>query len=426
MKKEANMYQRATLTNGLRIICEPIAQLHSVSMGIWVGTGSRDEEPDTNGMSHFIEHMLFKGTNKRSAKQIAEAIDSVGGQLNAFTTKEYTCFYAKVLAQHCGLGIDLLSDMVTHSIFDPQEIEKEQQVILEEIKSFEDSPDELIHDLFNAAVLKGHPLGWTILGSPENVKRIDRSVTLDYLKQHYTPDNIVFAVAGNVQIDQVVPEIEKQFSGLKGHCRQELHTIPAPKPDLTIRAKNIEQVHLCIGTRGVSRKNPDKYGLFLLDSILGGSVSSRLFQQLREERGLVYVTGSNHSAYKDTGVFSIYAGTRLTNFEKVIKLIKAELNLMMNEAVNEPELTRNKEQLKGSLLLSLDSPSNRMSRLAKTELFGDQLYTPEEIVEKIEAVTSENILRLANQLFSEEKQFLAALGPFKAHSKYLRRTYHEY
>jgi predicted Zn-dependent peptidase len=420
------MYQRATLPNGLRIICEPLTQMHSVSMGVWVGTGSRYEDPCYNGISHFIEHMLFKGTYRRTARQLAEAIDAVGGQLNAFTTKEYTCFYAKVLDQHCRLGVDLLSDMVTNSIFDPQEIEKEKQVVLEEIKSFEDSPDEVINDLFHAAVLKGHPLGWTILGSPESIQRLDRTILLDYLKQHYTPDNIVFAVAGNIQIDQIVPEIEKRFLGLQGRARRELHVIPDPQPDLTIKPKGIEQVHLCVGSRGVSRKSPDKYGVFLLDSILGGSVSSRLFQQLREERGLVYVTGSSHSAYQDTGVFSIYAGTRLKNFTKVVSLIKAELNLMMNEAVGETEFTRNKEQLKGSLLLSLDSTCNRMSRLAKTELFEDQLYTPEEIVERIEAVTSGEIQRLANQIFREEQQFLAALGPFKTNSKYLRRTYREY
>jgi predicted Zn-dependent peptidase len=420
------MYQRATLSNGLRIICEPISQMHSVSLGVWVGTGSRYEDPFNNGISHFIEHMLFKGTYKRTAKQIAETIDSVGGQLNAFTTKEYTCFYAKVLGQHFQLGVDLLSDMVTNSLFDIHEIEKEKQVVLEEIKSFEDSPDEVIHDLFMAAVLKGHPLGWTILGSPETVKQIDQQVILDYLKQHYTPDNIVFAVAGNVQLDQIVTEIEKHFLELEGRLQQELHLIPEPEPDYIIKSKDTEQVHLCVGTRGISRKSPDKYGVFVLDSILGGSVSSRLFQQLREERGLVYVTGSNHSSFKDTGVFSIYAGTRLKNFGEVVSLIKKELNLMIHEAVSETELTRTKEQLKGSLLLSLDSTCNRMSRLAKTELFEDQLFTPEEIVAKIDAVTSEEVQRLASQLFGDEQQFLAAIGPFKTDSKYLRRSYHEY
>ncbi len=420
------MYQKATLSNGLRIVCEPISQMHSVSLGVWVGTGSRYEDSCQNGISHFIEHMLFKGTQKRTAKQIAEEIDAVGGQLNAFTTKEYTCYYAKVLSQHYRLGIDLLSDMVTNSVFDVHEIEKEKQVVLEEIKSFEDTPDEMIHDLFAASVLKGHPLGWMILGTQDTVESIDRSVILEYLKQHYTPDNIVFAVAGNVQIDQIVPEIEKHFAGLCGKSHQTLPAIPLAVPELTIRPKKIEQVHLCIGTRGVSRKSPDKYGVFVLDGLLGGSVSSRLFQQLREERGLVYVTGSNHSAYIDTGIFSIYAGTRLKNFAKVISLIKAELHLLIQDTISEDELMRTKEQLKGSLLLSLDSTCNRMSRLAKTELFEDQLFTPEEIVAKIDAVTSSDVKRLAKELFTDEKQFLTAIGPFKADSKYLRRSYCEY
>jgi predicted Zn-dependent peptidase len=414
------------LSNGLRIVCEPITQMHSVSLGVWVGTGSRYEDPYYNGISHFIEHMLFKGTQKRTAKKIAEEIDAVGGQLNAFTTKEYTCYYAKVLSQHFQLGIELLSDMVTNSTFDVHEIEKEKQVVLEEIKSFEDTPDEVILDLFAASVLKGHPLGWMILGTQDSVERIDRPAILEYLKQHYTPDNIVFAVAGNVQIDQIVPEIEKHFSGLSGRSNQTLPAIPMAIPELTIEQKKIEQVHLCIGSRGVARKSPDKYGIFVLDGLLGGSVSSRLFQQLREERGLVYVTGSSHSAYIDTGIFTIYAGTRLKNFSKVISLIKAELHSLIQDTISEDELSRTKEQLKGSLLLSLDSTCNRMSRLAKTELFEDQLFTPEEIVAKIDAVTSTDVKRLANELFMDEKQFLTAIGPFKNDSKYLRRSYNEY
>lgn len=420
------MYQRTTLSNGVRIICETIPNVHSVSLGVWVGAGSRYEDQTYNGISHFVEHMLFKGTNKRTAKQIAETIDSVGGQLNAFTTKEYTCFYAKVLSQNFQLGVDLLADMATNSVLAPLEIEKEKLVVLEEIKSFEDSPDEVIHELFSSAVLKGHPLGWPILGTPKTMKQIDRQIILDYLKQHYTPDNIVFAVAGNVQMDQVIPEVEKHFSMLKGSLKQELPELPNLESDLIIKTKKIEQVHLCLGTRGVSQRSKDKYIIFVLDSILGGSVSSRLFQQLREERGLVYVTGSNHSSYKDTGVFSIYAGTSLKSFEEVVTLIKAELHQLMAEQVDEDELDRTKQQLKGSLLLSLDSTSNRMSRLAKTELFKDQLLTPEEIVSKIEAVTLEELLRVARELFSDERLVLAAIGPFKANSSYVRKSYHEY
>ncbi len=408
------MYQQARLDNGLRIVCETVPGVHSVSLGVWVGTGSRYEEPALNGISHFIEHMMFKGTGRRTTKQIAEAIDAVGGQLNAFTTKEYTCYYAKVLHQHFQLGIDLLADMITGSLFQPEELEKEKQVVLEEIKSFEDSPDELVHDLFAETVLKGHPLGWTILGAPETVSRIDRSMILDYLSHHYTPDNMVFAVAGNVQFDQIVTEIEARFAHLEGRTGRQLVPIPDLEPDVVLRPKETEQVHICLGTRGVGRKDPDRYPIFVLDSILGGSVSSRLFQQLREERGLVYVAGSSHAAYRDTGIFSIYAGTSLKNYDEVIAVIKTELQKLQQEPVGPGELARAKEQLKGNLLLSLESTCNRMSRIAKLALFDDPLLSPEVNVARIEAVSAEQVQRAARNLFSEERLVISAIGPFDA------------
>ncbi|MCL6588380.1 MAG: insulinase family protein [Firmicutes bacterium] len=420
------MYQRTTLSNGLRIICETIPHVHSVALGVWVGTGSRYEEPYYNGISHFVEHMFFKGTAARTAKQIAETIDAVGGQLNAFTTKEYTCFYAKVLEQHHLFGIDLLSDMVTHSLFAHEEIEKEKLVVLEEIKSYEDSPDEVIHDIFAGSVLKGHPLGWTILGTPATIQRIDQTVVRNYLKNHYTPNNIVFALAGKVDFDRVVPEIERRFAMLEGHWEQDRPELPELVPETIIRSKDIEQVHLCLGTRGIGRQDPDKYVVFLLDSILGGSVSSRLFQQLREERGLVYVTGSNHASYRDTGIFSIYAGTSLSHLDEVIKLVKQELYKLATEMVSDQELTRAKDQLKGNLLLSLESTCNRMSRIAKTELFGDQLLTPEESVARIDAVNKESILRVAAKFFIEQNLVMAAVGPFPPNSRWLTKKYDEY
>ncbi len=406
------MYQRATLPNGLKIICEPIPYVHSVSIGIWVGTGSRYEDPKYNGISHFIEHMLFKGTSRRTTKQIAEAIDAVGGQLNAFTTKEYTCYYAKVLGECSHLGVDLLADMFTNSLFAPEEIEKEKLVVLEEIKSFEDSPDELVHDLLAGAVLKEHPLGWPILGAPETIARIDRQVIIEYLLQHYTPDNIVIAAAGNLQIDQIIAEVEKSFSKLEGKFEPQLPPLPVYSPDIILKFKDTEQVHLCLGARGVNRKHMDKYAVFVLDSILGGSVSSRLFQELREERGLVYVTGSNHSAFRDSGIFTIYAGTSLKNYDEVVRLIRQEVKRLYNETVSDLELNRAKEQLKGNLLLSLESTSNRMSRIAKIELYQDQLLTPEESVAKVEAVTSEDVLRVAGKMFGAEEPVITAIGPF--------------
>ncbi|HYH03398.1 MAG TPA: pitrilysin family protein [Bacillota bacterium] len=407
------MYQTKTLANGLRIVCETIPHVHSVSMGIWVGTGSRYENFYYNGISHFVEHMLFKGTQRRTAKQIAEEIDAVGGQLNAFTTKEYTCYYAKLLSQHYQFGIDLLSDMVLNSVFDTREIDKEKSVVVEEINSYEDTPDELIHDLFVSNLLKNHPLGWNILGTEETISRIDRSVIQDFLRHHYTPDNTVFAVAGNIQLDQIVPEIEARFAAMEGKTDNQTHVLPRLEPGRFEKNKDTEQVHICIGTRGFARKNPRKYPVFVLDSILGGSVSSRLFQRLREECGLVYVTGSSHSSYRDTGIFSIYAGTSMKNYELVSALIREEMNKLKDETVDQLELTRAKEQIKGNLLLGLESTSNRMSRLAKMELFQDPLITPEDTVAKIDAVTSEAVLEVARELFQEENIVTSAIGPFK-------------
>lgn len=420
------MYQRAMLANGLRIICETVPHVHSVSLGIWVGAGSRYEEPENNGISHFIEHMLFKGTTRRSAKQIAEEIDAVGGQLNAFTTKEYTCFYAKVLNQHYQLGLDLLTDMLNHSVFAAAEIAKEKLVVLEEIKSFEDSPDEIIHDIFAGAVLHGHPLGRPILGAPENIRRMNREMIIEYLRQYYTPDNIVLAVAGNVQFDQIVAEAERHLAEMRGSLVQSLTKLPAVIPDVVLKTKETEQVHICLGTRGVSRQDEDKFVVYLLDSILGGSVSSRLFQQLREERGLVYMTGSSHASFRDTGIFSVYAGTSFENYEQVVSLIKEEISKLKAEPISAVELNRAKEQLKGNLLLSLESTSNRMSRIAKTELFRDRLLTPEEIVAQFERVSEADLQRVARHLFDDDQFVLTAIGPFQSNSNFMGRRYRDY
>jgi predicted Zn-dependent peptidase len=406
------MFQKFSLSNGLRIVCETIPYVPSVSLGVWVGTGSRYEDFFYNGISHFVEHMLFKGTKNRSAKQIAEEIDAVGGQLNAFTTKEYTCYYAKLLSQHFRFGIDLLSDMILNSVFDPAEIVKEKSVILEEISSYEDAPDELIHDLFVSTLLKNHPLGWNILGNATSIAHIDRKAIRDFLNYYYTPDNMVFAVAGNIRLDQIVPEIEKRFARLQGSYVDKLGPLPPLEVSNCLRSKNIEQVHLCIGTRGISRQDQRKYAVFVLDSILGGSVSSRLFQRLREERALVYVTGSSHSSYRDTGIFSIYAGTNLKNVEIVKTLVYEEVGKLCHELVDQSELQRAKEQVKGNMLLGLESTCNRMSRLGKMELFHDRLITPEETVARIDEVTSKAVLEIASEMFKKENFVTAAVGPF--------------
>lgn len=406
------MYHRSILPNGLKIVCETIPYVHSVSIGFWVACGSRNEAANEEGMSHFIEHMAFKGTKNRTAKEIAETIDAVGGHLNAFTTKEYTCFYAKVLDQHFNLGMQLLADMIIDPLFAEEDLIKERNVIEEEIKSYEDSPDELVHDLLAESLMTGHPLGHPVLGTPETLRGFTRESVVDYWQRFYTPGNACLAVAGNIDIDQVVAEAERWWSRLSGTTPSLVDVTAWDRQRIAIRQKDTEQVNLCIGSEGVSRTHEDKYAMLVLDSILGGSVSSRLFQELREERGLVYSTGSSHGAYRDTGIFSVYAGTSMSNFNQVVSIIRQQMDQLREFPVREEELQRAKEQLKGNLWLSLENTSNRMSRLAKSEMFYGHLLTPEEVVARIEGVTRDDVLAMAQRTFDLDRLVLAAIGPF--------------
>lgn len=406
------MYHRATLPNGLKIVCETIPYVHSASIGFWVSCGSRNEQPHEYGISHLIEHMLFKGTKNRTAREIAEAIDAVGGQLNAFTTKEYTCYYAKVLDRHLELGMELLADMIGNPLFDEEELQKEKHVIEEEIKSYEDSPDELVHDLFAETLLAEHPLGHAILGTSETVAHISRAEIIDYRDRFYTPDNACLAVAGNVDFEEVKALANRLWAEMSGSVPVVERKTPHLVKRTAVRRKDTEQVHLCVGAHGLDRKHEEKYVALVIDSILGGSVSSRLFQELREERGLVYNTGTHHASYRDTGLFSIYAGTSMSNLFDVIAIIQEQLRTICQTKVGTVELERTKEQLKGNLWLSLENTSNRMSRLAKSELFYGEFLSPEDVVERVEEVTSEKILRVAQTLFDPERMVLTAIGPF--------------
>jgi len=407
------MLDRTKLDNGLTVVYEQIPNVRSVAIGFWVACGSRDETADEQGISHLIEHMLFKGTARRSARQIAEAIDAVGGNLNAFTTKEYTCYYVKILDQHLRLGLDLLADMVINSLFAEEELEKEKNVVLEELRMYEDTPDELIYDLLAETLLKDHPLGHSILGTPETIAKVNREKLLDYKARYYTPDNSCLAIAGNFEISRVLEECNNFWRKLPGSFR--------PVPDCPVqtggttclRRKETEQVHLCVGVPGFDRQHQDRYPLLVLNNILGGSSSSRLFQELREERGLVYSTGAYYAAFRETGIFSIYAGTSLKNFPQVLSLIRKELERLQEEPVPEAELSRAKEQIKSNLWLSLENTTNRMSRLAKSELFYGRFVPPEEVITEIEKVTAEDLIRISRTLFQKELLTLTALGPFK-------------
>ncbi|MHB8172035.1 MAG: M16 family metallopeptidase [Thermincolia bacterium] len=407
------MIKKVALANGVRILTEEIPYVRSVAIGIWVRVGSRDELPGQDGISHFIEHMMFKGTENRTAKELAEALDSVGGQLNAFTTKEYTCYYAKVLDDHLELALDVLTDMFFNSKFGPNEIEKEKNVVLEEIKMYEDTPDDQVHDLFTSTIWQGHSLGRPIIGTKEMVMSFNREKVLDYYNHHYVPANTVISVAGSIDHQQVVERLETFFGQWSGPpVERQLH-IPEAKYEINIKNKDIEQVHLCLGVQALQMDHPDIYVLHILNSIAGGGLSSRLFQNIREERGLAYSVYSYHSSYQETGFFAVYAGLSRNNLEDTLELIMKELKDFRNHGVTAEELFRAKEQLKGSLFLGLENVSSRMSRMGKTELCYGRVITPDEIVEKINNVNLEQIRYLAGELLNIDAFSLTAIGPME-------------
>lgn len=406
------VYQKTRLDNGIRVVTEYIPHVRSVTIGFWFKTGSRDEDIDYNGVSHFIEHMIFKGTKTRSARQIAETIDASGGQLNAFTSKEHTCFYARVLDDHMELAVEILSDMVLNSEFSQTELEKEKCVILEEIHSYEDTPDELVHDMFAEAALTGHVLGKGILGNAATISRLTRDQLLDYMHTHYTADNLVVAAAGNVLHDQVVETVARYLSSFGGRSTTGafLNSEVAHSHDL-VRYKDSELIHMCIGSHGYNRNCPQQYAIFVLDMAIGGGMSSRLFQELREERGLVYNVYSYHTLFQDVGLLATYTGCSPQNLHTVLDIMRAEFADIEANGIKSDELHRAKEQLKGSLMLSLESTANRMSRLAKAELFQEPLYSPDEMIEKINAVRPEDVQQVAGRLLNSKNMVCAAIGP---------------
>lgn len=406
------MIQKVTLENGVHILTEDLTHVRSVVLGIWVGVGSRDETPDVAGLSHFIEHLMFKGTENRTAKQIAEALDAVGGQLNAFTTKEYTCYYARVLDEHFDLAVDVLTDMLFGSRFEPNDIDRERNVILEEIKMYEDAPDELVHDIFATTIWQGHPLGRPIIGTADVIEGVSRDTILTYYKRHYTPAKMVVAVAGSINHEQVVEKLRAVFDKIGGENVPRVFTPPQPRTEVTCRNKDTEQVHLCIGAPGLPLDHERIYVFQLLNTILGGGLSSRLFQEIREQRGLVYSVYSYHSSYHDGGLFCVYAGLSKHNVEPAMELILKELKDIRTDGVKEDELRRAKDQLKGNLLLSMESVNTRMSRLAKSQMYLGKVVPPEDVVERVNRVTHNDIIELARQMLSTDKFSMATVGPW--------------
>jgi len=408
------MIQKSVLDNGIRVITEKIAGAHSVTVGFWVENGSRHEPQALNGISHFIEHMLFKGTERRSALAIAKEIDSVGGVLNAFTSREYSCYYAKVLARKLPLAVDLLSDVVLNSIFDLDEIEKERRVVLQEIHMLEDTPDDLVHDLFSQTFWQGHPLGRSIIGTAETVGALSRESLLAFMQERYCGNNIIVCAAGDLEHGQIVETISEAFQRVAAGNRQPLCTLPEYQHRISIVDKSLEQVHICLGTRALPQNHPNRFESYLLNAILGGSMSSRLFQKIREEKGLAYSIYSYLNCHSDAGALILYAGASPEDAAQVTALMLKELTRFRCEAVSDEELRFAREQLKGQLLLSMESTDNRMTRLAKNEIYLGRNPSIKEVLSGFDRVGAEDIQKLAEFIMRDDYLTLQLMGRVRA------------
>jgi predicted Zn-dependent peptidase len=394
------MIVKEILPNGLTLITEAMPHVRSVTIGVWLKRGSRHEVQERSGISHFIEHMVFKGTKHRSAEQIASEVDQIGGHMDAFTAKEYASFHLKVLDEHLPLAVDILGDILLHPLFDPAEMTKEKKVIFEEINMVEDTPDDLVMELFAAAFWPGHPLGRPILGTKGTVGRFRRGDLASYFSRVYHPANILIAAAGHLEHGAVAALVGRHFAGLhRGATPKRGHAPTVVARTVTRSKKELEQVHVCLGTRGYPQAHPDRYACYVLNTVLGGSMSSRLFQNVREKRGLVYSISSGITAYSDAGLLSIYAGTSLDSAPEVIRLTLEEIRRLRGEPLGEPELRRAKDHIAGGLVLSLESSGARMSHLARQEIYFGRQFPLEEILAGIEAVSASDVQRVAADVF---------------------------
>ncbi len=400
-----------TLPSGLRLVTEAMPHVRSVTIGVWLTRGSRHETDAESGVAHFVEHMLFKGTTTRSAQQIAQSIDSIGGQLDAFTSKEYAAYYVKVMDEHLPVALDLLSDLVMRPALAPADVEKEQSVILEEIKMVEDAPDDLVHEMFAAQFWSRHPLGRPILGTPETVMSFRSSGLRGYFDRTYVAPNLVITAAGSLDHARVRELVERAFEGLRSAQPGPAVDPPEVTPGLVTRSKDIEQSHVCIGTGACPLTHPDRHATYVLNTILGGSMSSRLFQHIREERGLAYAVFSSLTSFSDAGMLTIYAGCAPDKVNEVVSLALVELRALREAPVPADELARARDHLKGSLMLSLESTSSRMSNLARQEIFFGRQFTLDEVLAHIERVTAEDVLRVARGLFRDESVVATIVGP---------------
>jgi predicted Zn-dependent peptidase len=409
---------RTEFSSGLRVVTERMPSVRSVSIGFWVLAGSRDERPAISGHCHFLEHLLFKGTTSRSALDIAEAFDAVGGDVNAFTAKEYTCYYARVLDRDLEMAVDHLTDMLQHSTIRSNDLEAESHVILSEIDMHEDSPEDVVHDLFTTTLWPGHPLGRPILGTRERIRAATRGSVRGFYRRHYVPGHLVVAVAGNVHHDELVRMLRRRMDvGRERHGRGDaawrVRAAPrAPKPSgrHLVRRKKTEQAHVVIGTNGLARTDPDRFAFLIVNTALGGGMSSRLFQEIREKRGLAYTAYSYHSQYAEIGLFSAYAGTSASKAKTVVGLMRQQIESIRDGGLTPEEFERAKSHVKGSTVLSLEDPGGRMSRLGKSEIAQGEILTVDETLRRVGRVTLDDARRVAERVLSQPMT-LTVLGP---------------
>ncbi|MCZ6802130.1 MAG: pitrilysin family protein [Nitrospirae bacterium] len=410
------MTRKILLDNGVRVVMEKMPALKSVAIGVWINVGARDEGVGQEGISHFLEHMMFKGTRRRSATQISHEIDTLGGEMNAFTTHESTTFYVKVIDQQINQAVDLLADLFHHSRFTPRDIEKEKQIVLEEIRTVKDDPEDYVQELHAKDVLRTHPLGRSILGKPITMGGISRRDLMRYIEEQYHPEKVVVSVAGNFNPKELIAQLNTSFGRWRGKCplgdSGGVHRRP-PKihGGVFVHHKRLEQVHLCLGFKGIPLGHPERYAANTLNAILGGGVSSRLFQEVREKRGLAYTTYSHLSSYSDGGMLTVYAATGSAEARSVVKVIRTEINKLRKKGVAPQELERTKTQMKGTLMLGLESTYGRMNKLAKDEMCQGRSVSLEEMLSEIDKVSVKEIHRLSQELLDVESMAITALGP---------------
>jgi len=418
------LFHKAVLDNGIRVVMEEIPSVKSASVGIWVEVGSRDETETEAGLAHFVEHMFFKGTVHRSAQEIAQEMDGLGGELNAFTSRETTAFYANVIDEHLPKAVDLLADLFRHSVFRSIEIEREKRVVLEEINMVEDDPEDLIYDLHTANVWGGNPIGRPILGDVKVIRSMTRRQIRDFLSRRYRPERMIISVAGRFNRSALIKQLNRLFRtfgprprradrlGLVGFRRP-----PVANGRLFIRQKKLEQAHLCLGFPGLPLTHRDRYGIYALNLLLGGGMSSRLFQEIREKRGLVYSIYSHHAGFQDAGMLTVYAASSPKAVRQVVQLTLRELRRLRERGVHREELLRAVNQMKGSILLSLESTNSRMSRLAKDEIYFGRYFSLEETLREINRVSRRQVERLSERLFDTRQLSLTVLGPIGSNAR---------